>query len=137
MKSLAVLQRLAKQAVDQERQALVAIGNEIEDLKAEIQTAHHAMEQEAGASLDVKTSGATLPAYLQASRARIYDLEQRVQALQQAFELQLERVRQQRVEEKRYARLAERRAEKAAAEAALKEQKTIEELVISRHRSRQ
>jgi len=137
LKSLAVLQRLAKQAVDQERQALVAIGNEIEDLKAEVQTAHHAMEREAGASLDVKTSGATLPAYLQASRVRIHDLEQRIQALQQAFELQLDRVRQQRVEEKRYARLAERRAEKAAAEAALKEQKTIEELVISRHRRRQ
>lgn len=134
MKSLAVLQRLAKQAVDQERQALLAIGNEIQGLEGEIQTARETIGREAEASPDFMTSGATLPAFVQASKMRINEMELRIQALQQAFELQLERVRQQRVEEKRYDRLAERRAEQAEAEAAAKEQKDIDELVACRHR---
>jgi flagellar export protein FliJ len=133
LKSIAVLQRLAKQAVDQERQALLAIGNEIQSLEGEIQRAREAIGREAAASPDFMTSGATLQAFIQASKARIDDMDLRIKALQQAFELQLERVRQQRVEEKRYERLAERRAEKAEAEAAAKEQKAIDELVACRH----
>jgi flagellar export protein FliJ len=133
LKALAVLQRLAKQAVDQERQALLAIGNEIKSLEGEIQAARETIGREAGASPDFMTSGATLPAYIQRTKRHINDMELRIQALQQAFELQLERVRQQRVEEKRYERLAARRAEQAETEAAAKEQKAIDELVACRH----
>jgi flagellar export protein FliJ len=133
LKSLGVLKRLAKLAVDQERQALVAIGNEIQSLEGEIRAARETIGREAAASPDFMTSGVTLPAFIQASKLRISEMELRIQALGQAFELQLERVRQQRVEEKRYERLAERRAEQAEAEAAAKEQKAIEELVACRH----
>ncbi|MEZ5935325.1 MAG: hypothetical protein R3F54_26060 [Alphaproteobacteria bacterium] len=133
MKSLATLQRLAKMAVDQERQALLAIGGEIADLETAIERQRQAIEREAAASLDVMTSGVTLIAYIEAGKARIRELETRRQALRQAYDIQLERVRAQRVEEKRYERLAERRAEQAAREADAKEQKMIDELVtISR-----
>lgn len=134
MRTLAILQRLAKQAVDQERQALLAIGNEIKSLEGEIETARETIGREADAHPDFMTAGSTLPAYIKASKMRIHEMELRIQALQQAFELQLERVRQQRVEEKRYERLAERRLERAQQETAAKEQKAIDELVACRHR---
>jgi flagellar export protein FliJ len=129
LKALAVLQRLAKLAVDHERQALLAIGGEIADLEGEIDRWRQAIARESADFPDVMTSGATLAAYVAASKARMRELETRCQALRQAYDIQRERVRAQRIEEKRYQRLAERRAEQAAREAAAKEQKTIDELV--------
>lgn len=123
--------RLAKQAVDQERQALLAISNEIADIDAEIEASRQTMQREGSASLDFMTSGATLSAYLDAGKARIRGLMDRRQVLEQAYDIQLERVRLQRVEEKRYERLAERRAQQAAREEVIKEQKAIDELVIT------
>jgi flagellar export protein FliJ len=135
LKSLAVLQRLAKQAVDQERQVLLAIGNEIATVEAEIEGLRQAIDRESAASHDFRSSGATLHAFIQAGKGRIRQCEERLLTLQQAHAVQLERVQQQRVEEKRYERLAERRAEQIARDEAMKEQKAIDELaVISKRR---
>ncbi len=112
------------------------IGRGITDVEAAIQRARQAIVRETAASPDFMTSGSTLPAYIAAEKARIRALEERMEALRQAYDLQLGRVRQERVEEKRYERLAERRAAKAAREAAEKEQKAIEELVTMGGRRR-
>ncbi len=130
MRSLNVLQRLAKQAVDRERQALQAIGSEIANVEADIETRLQAIECEASAPLDFMTSGATLTAFIQAGKAGIQAQRERHVRLQEAYEAQIERVRQERVEQKRYERLIERRSKQAALEAAAKEQKTIDELVM-------
>ncbi|MEM8948960.1 MAG: flagellar FliJ family protein [Pseudomonadota bacterium] len=129
MRSLHVLQRLAKQAVDRERQALQAIAGEIADVEAAIETRQKAIEHEASAPLDFMTSGATLDAFIQAGRVQIQVLRKRLAELQSSYDAQIERVRQERVEQKRYELLIERRAEQAARETAAKEQKTIDELV--------
>lgn len=88
------------------------------------------IEREASLSLDFMTSGATLSAYIAAGKARIQNLQRRLEELQKDYDVQLERVQRERVEEKRYERLAERQAEQAALDVAAKEQKTIDELVI-------
>ncbi|MGI9421279.1 MAG: flagellar FliJ family protein [Geminicoccaceae bacterium] len=132
MKALGVLQRLAGQAVDRERRALLAIGAEITEVEGRIENWMRTMENEASASPDFRTSGATLPAFIEASKARVRALEERLADLQQAHEAQLERVRRERVEEKRFERLAERRSKQAALEAAAREQKTIDDLVAMR-----
>ena len=129
MRSLDILTRLAKQAVEQERQALQAIGAEIEAVEDEIEAKQRAIEAEAAAPLDLMTSGVTLDAFIQANKQRMQDLRGRLQQLREAHEQQLERVRAERIEQKRYELLADRRAKQAALEAAAKEQKTIDELV--------
>ena len=129
MRSLDVLQRLAKQAVDRERQVLQAIGGEIATVEADIEIRQEAIEREASAPLDFMTSGATLNAFIRARKIQIQMQRERLAGLQQAYDAQIERVRQERVEQKRYELLIERRAKQAALEAAAKEQKTIDELV--------
>ena len=129
MRSLDLLQRLAKQAVDRERQVLQAIVSEIESVEATIENRLKAIERESQAPLDFMTSGATLDAFIQAGKAQIETLKKRLSELQSSFDAQIERVRRERVEQKRFERLIERRAEQTALEAAAKEQKTIDELV--------
>lgn len=128
MGSLDILQRLAKQAVEQERQALQTIGAEIAAVEGEIEDKQRAIDTEASAPLDLMTSGVTLAAFIHANKQRMQELKGRLQQLRAAYYAQLERVRDERVEEKRYELLAERRRKQAALEAAAKEQKTIDEL---------
>ncbi len=54
---------------------------------------------------------------------------EKITKLQEAYDAQIERVRHERVEQKRYELLIERRAKQEALEAAAREQKTIDELV--------
>lgn len=129
MSALDVLQRLAKQAVGQERQALLAIGDELAGVEGEIGDMQRAIDLEASAPLDFMTSGVTLAAFIKAKKRRMHALKSRLQQLQQAYEAQLGRVRDERVEQNRYELLAERRTRQAALEAAAKEQKAIDELV--------
>lgn len=133
MSSLDVLQRLAGQAVDQERQRLQTIGTEIADVENEIDDVNRMIVQETSAPLDFMTSGATLAAFIQAKNARLQDLKERLRGLREAYDAQIGRVREMRVEEKRYELLAERRATQMALEMAAKEQKTIDELVAIGH----
>ena len=129
MRSLDILKRLAKQSVEQERQALQAIGTEIAAVEDEIKAKQQAIDTEASAPLDLMTSGVTLDAFIRANKQRMQDLRNRLQQLREAFDAQLERVRAERTEQKRYELLAERFERRAALEAAVKEQKAIDELV--------
>lgn len=135
MKSLDVLQRLAGQAVDRERRTLSTIAAKIADVESQIDATLQAVEHEASASLDFMTSGATLTAFIEASNRRAHELRGQLLALQDAFDAQAERVRLERVEQKRYERLIERRAQETARETAAKEQKTIDELVAMRRKT--
>lgn len=133
MRSLAILERLAKQAVDRERRALRVIVDEITEVEDEI-TAHRAtIERETTSPLDIMTSGVTLTAFVGATKDRIKNLENHLEQLREAYDAQLERVKTERIEEKRYATLAERRKERMAREAAEREQRVIDELAAIRH----
>ena len=129
MRSLDTLRRLARQAVDRERQALMAIGGEITAIEEQIEAHRSATERERSADNDFMTSAATLAAFIQTTNAKIDELECRRHRLQEAYDAQVERVREERVGEKRYERMAERRSKQAEREAAVQEQKTIDELV--------
>ena len=134
MRSLAILQRLAKQAVDQERRALQEISAGMAAAEAEIDDARHAIERESALDIDVMTSGATLTAFIEASNRRIEGLKARLRQLEQAYSAQIERLHHVRIEEKRYELLAERRAKELALEAEKKEQKAIDELAVIAHK---
>lgn len=128
MKTLGVLKRLAKQAVDKERLALQEIADQIAEAEGQIHDLKRSIGDETSTPLDVMTSGATLNAFLVRTRLRIGALESHLIRLGEAREAQLQRVREERVEEKRFERLAQRRAAEQALEAAEREQKTIDEL---------
>ena len=133
MRSLIVLQRLAKQAVDRERQALLAILRDIADVEGQIETWQRSMQREMSADLDFMTSGATLTAFIGSGKSQLLALQERLAQLQDAHAVQMGRVREERVAQKRFELLAERRAEEAAQAAAKKEQKEMEELVTLRN----
>ena len=128
MKSLHILQRLAGQAVDRERQVLQAINNDIAAVEAAIETCLISIDGEAAQPLDFMTSGATLIAYIDAQKKRILDLNRQLAELNQRRDKQVERVRQERTEQKRFERLAERRSLQQAQEEETKQQKAIDEL---------
>ena len=74
MRSLDILQRLAKQAVERERQALQAIGAEIAAVESTIEDKQRAIDAESSASLDFMTSGVTLSAFIRVNKQRMHDL---------------------------------------------------------------
>lgn len=125
-----VLIRLAKQAVDQKRLALMAINTEIDDVEQRILDLENMTVSEADAVLDFMTSGATLTAFIRANKERIQQLEIHLKELRKRHDTQLECIRSERTELKRYELLAERRAKQAFEEAATKEQRAIDELVV-------
>lgn len=133
MRSLNVLKRLAKQAADRERQVLLGVAADINAVEQQIQQIKRKIEQESASSWDVMTTGRTFSAFVQGSKHRISLLEERLRQLTEAYDTQSERVRKERTEEKRYELIAERRAAREASEAALREQKEIDELVSIRH----
>lgn len=130
MGALDVLARLAKQAVDRERQALQRINAATAEVEQRIEELHAMRTIEAAHGGDFMTVGATLPAYLQASRERGRAAAAKLRDQQAALAAQLKKLLQQRVELKRYEHLAERRAKRAAEDLAAKEQKVIDELVV-------
>ena len=132
MRSLIVLQRLAKEAVDRERQALLAIQRDMTAVENQIETWQQALQREMSADLDFMSSGATLIAFIGSGKAQLSGLQEQLAQLQEAHAVQMSRVREERVSQKRYELLAERRAQQAVADAAKKEQKEIEEIVTSR-----
>ena len=132
MRSLIVLQRLAKQAVDRERQALLAIQRDIAEVESQIETWQQSIQRETSTDLDFMTSGATLTAFVGSAKTHLLVLQERLAQLQDGHAAQMERVREERVSQKRYELLAERRARQAALDAAMKEQKKIEEILTMR-----
>ncbi len=129
MASLDLLARLAKQEVDRERQALHKLSTEIAETEQRIADLAGVMASEAAKPLDFMTTGATLVAFVEASKQRIEASKAHLSDLLLRRQTQLARLQEKRLELKRYETLAERRAQQAKAAAAAKEQKAIDELV--------
>lgn len=136
MKALSTLERLAGQAVDRERQVLQAIADEIAEVERQLRYLRQSIADETSRQLDVMTTGVTLSAFVEASNRRMLALDHRRHQLVAAYDAQAERVKQERIEEKRFQLLAERRAKQMASEAALREQKAIDELAATGHARR-
>ena len=129
MGSLDVLARLAKQDVDRERQTLHKLNTEIAETEQLIADLTNVMASETAKPLDFMTTGATLVAYIQASRQRIEASKVRLSDLLLRQQAQLAKLQEKRLELKRYEILTERRAQDVKAAAAAREQKAIDELV--------
>ncbi len=132
MSSLDVLARLAKQAVDQERQALQRINGAMAEHEQRIEDLRASTATEAACGLDFMTTGATLPAYLRANKLRIEAVAAQLRNLRAAHAVQLQKLQDKRVELKRYELLIERREQRLAEDLAAKEQKAIDELVTAK-----
>ncbi len=132
MSSLDVLARLAKQAVDQERQALQQINNAIAEHEQRIEDLRIATAAEARHGADFMTVGATYPAYVRANKLRVEAAIAELRNLRSAHADQLQKLQDKRVELKRFELLIERREQRLAEEMAAKEQKAIDELVIAK-----
>lgn len=130
MGSFDVLARLAKQAVDQERQVLQRINGAIIDVEQRIEDLGAKTRAEAAKGTDFMTVGATLPAFIQANKLRVQAAVDHLQKLQLAHADQLQKLQQRRIELKRYELLIERRQKRLAEDLARKEQKTIDDLVL-------
>ena len=129
MGSLDLVARLAKQDLDRQRQALHKLNTEIVEAEQRIADLTAAMASEAARPLDFMTTGATLAAYIQASRQRIETSRAHLSDLLTRQKAQLAELQKKRLELKRYETLAERRTRQARAAAVAKEQKVIDELV--------
>lgn len=129
MASLDVLARLAQQAVDRERQALMQINKVMAEVEKQIEILGAQAEAEATKGADFMGAGATLSAFLQVSRMRVHAARGELAKLRADHANQLDKLKQQRIELKRYELLAERRAKREADALATKEQKVIDELV--------
>ncbi len=134
MGSFDVMVRLAKQAVDYERQALQEINAAIAEAERQIDDLAATARSEANKSVDFMTVGATLSAYLQANKRRSQAAAARIRDLQEVKAGQLQKLQQKRVELKRYEQLAERRAKQKAKHLADKEQKAVDELLVTRQK---
>lgn len=123
------LARLAKQAVDAERQVLQTIDATILEAEQKVENLRAQAAVEAGHGQDFMTTGATLSAYLRANKLKIQEAQKRLQALRAAHGIQLKKLQQQLVEQKRCEALVERQRKRLADEAAAKEQKEIDDFV--------
>ncbi|MGI9491867.1 MAG: hypothetical protein ACR2QF_05630 [Geminicoccaceae bacterium] len=136
MGSLDVMVRLARQAVDRERQALLEINAAMAKIERQIDDLAAMARSEAKKGGDFMTTGATLTAFLRANRQRAMVAVEQLQTLQTAKSDQLLKLQQQRVELKRYELMAERRAKQKAEDLAAKEQRVIDELLVTRGKRR-
>ena len=134
MGALDVMVRLAKQAVDRERQALQEINVAMTKIEQHIEDLAALARSEANKGGDFMTTGATLVAYLRANKQRAKAAAEQLQKLQSAKSEQLSKLHQQRVELKRYERMVERRAKQKAEDLAAKEQRVIDELLTTKRK---
>lgn len=132
MAAFDLLIRLAKQAVDRERRVLQRIDEEIAGTEQRISDLKANATEESRLGQDILTSGATLPAYRLANRQRIEAASAHLAALRAHRDAQLQRVLEQRTELKRYERIIEKRADEARRHALDKEQKAIDQMVMTK-----
>jgi len=124
--------RLAKQAVDRERQELQAINAAISKVEQQIDELAVMARSEADKGADFMTVGTTLSAYLRANKLRTQAATGQLRDLQNAKIEQLRKLQQQRVELKRYELIAERRMKQEAKSLAAKEQRAVDDLLMTR-----
>jgi flagellar export protein FliJ len=128
--------RLARQAVDRERQVLQEINAAMAKIEQHIDNLAAMARSEADKGGDFMTTGATLVAFLRANKQRAKAAAEHLQNLQTVKSEQLLKLHQQRVELKRYERMAERRAKQRAEDLAAKEQRVIDELLTTKSKRR-
>jgi flagellar export protein FliJ len=135
--ALAVLARLARQALDEERQRLLGTDEAIAavcDQRAGLREAAELERRAAGGFTD---GNARIVTYLRRVAARAQRLQAELRRLEHQRAAEAARLAERHVELKRLEILVERRAERARAERIRREQQTTDELVVLRqHRQR-
>jgi flagellar biosynthesis chaperone FliJ len=134
MDALAVLARLAGRARDGERRALVEIDRAIAAARELLVEARAAAELERRAACALADGNVRLLAYLRRMHGRTEALAAELRRLEDQRHAQAARLSERHLELRRLEILIERRAERAEAEAAWREQKTIDELAPLRRR---
>ena len=132
MDALAVLVRLARQALDEERHALSATDRAIAVLCGQLAELRAAAERERRAACGLADGSARLVAYLRRLHGRIHRLETELRRLEHQRETVAARLAERHVELKRLELLVGRRAEQARIERMRHEQKATDELVAAR-----
>jgi flagellar biosynthesis chaperone FliJ len=131
MDHLAVLARLAGQAVERARQALAALDAQLVERRAALTQAQGEIEREAAAASGL--DGARLLAtWLVARRRQLARAESEIAHLEDARAAQLARLVERRLELKRLELLQARQQERAAAAARAREQRESDELASIR-----
>jgi flagellar export protein FliJ len=129
---LAVLARLARQALDAERQALAETDQATDVTRAMLADLRQSAEGERRAARGLVDGNARLVTYLRRVRGQERELEAELCRLENQREAQTARLAERHAELKRLEILLERRAERARAERLRREQKAIDELVLLR-----
>jgi flagellar export protein FliJ len=129
---LAVLARLARQALDAERQALAETDQATDVTRAMLADLRQSAEGERRAARGLVDGNARLVTYLRRVRGQERELEAELCRLENQREAQTARLAERHAELKRLEILVERRAERARAERLRREQKAIDELVLLR-----
>jgi flagellar export protein FliJ len=135
--ALAVLARVARQALDDERHGLLRTDQAIAALCHQLAGLREAAERERHAACALADGHARLMAYLRRMPGRAAALDANLRRLEHQREAQAGRLAERHLELKRLEALVERRAERAGAERMRREQKAIDELVLVRQRRRQ
>jgi flagellar export protein FliJ len=132
MDALAVLTRLARQALDEERRALAQIDQAIDGIRALLVEARAAATRERRAAGALVDGHARLLAYLGRMNGQTASLEAELRRLGERREEHGARLSERHLELRRLEILVERRAERARTARLRREQKAIDELLAAR-----
>jgi flagellar biosynthesis chaperone FliJ len=127
--ALTVVARLARQALDAERRALVQIDQAIGATRAMLIEAHEAAERERRAACVLADGHVRLLAYLRRMHGRAEALAAELRGLENQRQAQAARVSERHLELRRLEILIERRTERASIEAEWRAQMAMDELV--------
>ena len=129
MDALAVLARLARQALDEERCALVRIDHAIGAARDLLVEADQAAEQERRAACALAEGNVRLLPYLRRMHGRAGALAAEIRGLENERQAQAARLSERHLELRRLEILIERRAERARIETEWREQTAMDDLV--------
>lgn len=135
MEGLAVVVRLAREALEREGRALCEIDQSLIEAGDRIRELDGAAATERRVALSLDGGGALLATYLEANRHSRRAAARRLAELEQMREAQVAQVLTRRLELERLELLAARRLARERVELARREQKAIDELVAMRTRS--
>ena len=132
MDSLAVLVRLARQTLNEQRQALHAIDQAIAATQDQLNALREAMERERRAACELADRDLRLATYQRRVRTRERSLQAEGRRLERERAAQAGRLAERHLELRRLEILAERRAERIHAARQRQEQHSIDELALAR-----
>jgi flagellar biosynthesis chaperone FliJ len=129
MDALTVLARLARQALDEERLALVRIDHAIGAARDLLVEADQAAERERRAACALAEGNVRLLPYLRRMHGQAGTLAAEIRGLENQRQAQAARLSERHLELRRLEILIERRAERARIEAEWREQTAMDDLV--------